>query len=161
MEDSTNNYTYITNKTTLDKIRKSTNEELYTRYITEKDKTDLEMDSVELWRKEFFDEAFLENPNKRNYYKRPFTASLSGKPLSYIGGALKDKILPFLNEGSKINAKNIIEDLEKILSENRTLSLKSINTVNGYIRDLSDFFTDSLSAAINNVDLETQADDDN
>ena len=158
MEDSTNNYTHITKKTTLNEIRKLTNEELHTRYITEKDKTDLE-DSVELWRKEFFDEAFLENPNKRNYYKRPFTASLSGKPLSYIGGALKDKILPFLNEGSKINAKNIIEDLEKILSENRTLSLKSINTVNGYIRDLSDFFTDSLSAAINNI-VEAQADDD-
>ena len=141
-----NSYPNIRNKATFIKIKSLSPEDTFDRYFT--DNTTPEMEPVELWAKDFFDEAYLKREDKPDYYARPYTASLSGESLSYIGRELKDKILLYLPEGKKINANALISDLEIILSENRKLTMASVNNVNDYIEDLALFFTDKLITAI-------------
>ena len=157
MEDLENVYAHIPNKNTLKKINNLSPKDLYERYITKN--TTPEIDPADLWKINFREEVLLKDPSKPDFYKWSYTGSLSNEQLFYIRDDLKCRVLPFLPKELKINASNIFEDLEKILLENRKLTLTT-KTINDYIRNLSDFFTNSLKTAIaENVKLETPSTD--
>ena len=148
------NYNFINKSETAKEIALMSDAEIVKRYLilAPEVRKQTKYDVVETWRKDFFDQAYLPDEKNNDIYAHPFTASLSGAPLSHIPTEIKDSVIvPFtISEGLKVNAKNLVNDLEKILKDNYTETMKSVGKkkVSPFIDELSQFFVGTLLSGI-------------
>lgn len=158
------NYDFINKSETANKISLMSDDSIVGRYLimAPEVRKQTKYDVVETWRKEFFDQAYLPDEKNNDIYAHPFTASLSGAPLSHIPTEIKDLVIvPFtISEGVKVNAKNLVKDLEQILKDNYTETMKSVGKkqVSQFINDVSQFFVETLLRGI--ISISIYANDD-
>lgn len=156
-------YEFINKSTTAQDIMNMSDEDIIRRYLilSPEVKKQTESETIDMWRKEFFDQAYLPHPENNDIYANPYTASLAGEPLSYIATKLKDSVvIPFAKtEGLKVNSKTLVADLEKILTDNYTSTMKSAGRpkASKFVQEVSTFLVGTLLSGV--ISVSTQEDD--
>lgn len=156
MSEETYTYNFVNNSKKAQEIQLMSNEDIAKRYLKAfpniRSQTDIE--TREMWSNDFFDQAYLPDKNDNTIYAHSYTASVSGKPLSYIATELLNSVLIQYakEEGVKINTKTLVEDLEMILKDNHSEAIqcaaKRKTQVGSFIQEVTSFFVETLLGGI-------------
>ena len=89
----------------------------------------------------------LNNPEKDAY---PLITSIIGQPLNVICSIIHKTLFAYIPVGYKLNSKNIIKDLEVVLSENMNETRKAAVTKKAtpFIWQLAQFFVEIYNQGI-------------
>ena len=99
----------------------------------------------------------IKNPDNTYVYKTMISLS-NCDSFNYLGSVLELQVKPLIPKGYKLNAPNVIFDLEQILSENLSKVQEAFNNsdkITPFFIDFTKFFAKRISTAYTLKDDET------